>query len=237
MTVYVEKPAINLREELTSLRYAIANDANSHIRFDFKNLVVNGGFDSDTAWTKGTGWTISGGKANFNSAANNGVASSLTYNTPVLLDADKSFLFSMVFSDIVETQYRDVYAYIPGLGQVSMGDGYTSTPIVEDVIDTALVSQPNTTTLLEIRANSNIGLDHTMAVDNLSLWEADPSDGAPWLRLPHGFAVGRTGWIVRDNDTLHPEDYEEITVLGQTWIKPLVAPGHATRFSVWGKLA
>jgi hypothetical protein len=25
-------------------------------------LVVNGGFDSDTAWTKGAGWTISGGK-------------------------------------------------------------------------------------------------------------------------------------------------------------------------------
>lgn len=28
-------------------------------------LVTNGGFDSDTAWTKGTGWTISGGTANF----------------------------------------------------------------------------------------------------------------------------------------------------------------------------
>jgi hypothetical protein len=27
------------------------------------NLVSNGGFDSDTAWTKGTGWTISAGKA------------------------------------------------------------------------------------------------------------------------------------------------------------------------------
>lgn len=27
------------------------------------NLVTNGGFDSDTAWTKGTGWNISGGKA------------------------------------------------------------------------------------------------------------------------------------------------------------------------------
>lgn len=26
-------------------------------------LVTNGGFSSDTAWTKGTGWTISGGKA------------------------------------------------------------------------------------------------------------------------------------------------------------------------------
>lgn len=31
------------------------------------NAVVNGGFDTDTSWTKGTGWTISGGKAVFTS--------------------------------------------------------------------------------------------------------------------------------------------------------------------------
>ncbi len=29
-----------------------------------ENLVVNGTFDTDSDWTKGTGWTISGGKAN-----------------------------------------------------------------------------------------------------------------------------------------------------------------------------
>ncbi len=34
-------------------------------------LVVNGGFATDTDWTKGTGWTISGGSANFASGADN----------------------------------------------------------------------------------------------------------------------------------------------------------------------
>jgi hypothetical protein len=29
----------------------------------FPELVTNGGFDTDTAWAKGTGWTISGGVA------------------------------------------------------------------------------------------------------------------------------------------------------------------------------
>lgn len=29
-----------------------------------ENVVVNGDFASDNLWTKGTGWTISGGKAN-----------------------------------------------------------------------------------------------------------------------------------------------------------------------------
>jgi len=34
-------------------------------------LVTNGNFATDTAWTKGTGWTISGGSANFASGADN----------------------------------------------------------------------------------------------------------------------------------------------------------------------
>lgn len=32
-------------------------------------LTTNGGFSTDVAWTKGSGWTISGGSANFNGAA------------------------------------------------------------------------------------------------------------------------------------------------------------------------
>ena len=32
-------------------------------------LVTNGGFDSDTGWTKNAGWTISGGAANFSGSA------------------------------------------------------------------------------------------------------------------------------------------------------------------------
>ena len=30
---------------------------------DFSNIVTNGGFDADSDWNKGTGWTISSGKA------------------------------------------------------------------------------------------------------------------------------------------------------------------------------
>ena len=33
------------------------------IQHESPNLVVNGGFDQDSDWTKGTGWSISGGKA------------------------------------------------------------------------------------------------------------------------------------------------------------------------------
>lgn len=44
------------------------------------DVVVNGGFDSDTAWTKGSGWSIGGGVATKSA----GVASNLTQTTPPL---------------------------------------------------------------------------------------------------------------------------------------------------------
>ena len=35
----------------------------NYTNIDFPELVTNGGFDTDTAWSKGAGWTISGGTA------------------------------------------------------------------------------------------------------------------------------------------------------------------------------
>ena len=61
MTVYIEKPALNLREELASLRN---QGGYQEQQFYFDGLVTNGDFATDTNWTKATGWTISGGTAN-----------------------------------------------------------------------------------------------------------------------------------------------------------------------------
>jgi len=65
MTVYIEKPAVNLREELASLRN---QGGYQEQQFYFDGLVTNGTFDADTNWIKGTGWTISGGVATYSSA-------------------------------------------------------------------------------------------------------------------------------------------------------------------------
>ena len=51
-------------EEVYKLHLAGQNTA--RMKVDARNLVTNGGFDADTDWTKGTGVTISGGKANIN---------------------------------------------------------------------------------------------------------------------------------------------------------------------------
>lgn len=39
------------------------------VGFPFNNIAINGTFATDTNWAKGTGWSISGGTANFNGTA------------------------------------------------------------------------------------------------------------------------------------------------------------------------
>ena len=51
MTVYIEKPAVNLREELASLRN---QGGYQEQQFYFDGLVTNGTFDADlSGWTAG----------------------------------------------------------------------------------------------------------------------------------------------------------------------------------------
>lgn len=73
----------------------------------------------------------------------------------------------------------------------------------------------------------------TVRYDNVQLWEVDPSDNAPWIRLPFGQKVGEMGQVIRDGLPLMRSDYEEKTRSGQTFIKPLVAPGVNTEFDVY----
>ena len=62
--------------------------------FSVVELVLNGGFDTDTAWAKGTGWTISGGVAN--KAA--GTASLLTQNLQNLVTPGKTYQVTFTVS-------------------------------------------------------------------------------------------------------------------------------------------
>lgn len=59
-------------------------------------LVVNGGFDADTNWTKGTGWTIAAGVAN--KVAGSG--SSLT-QTPNILVSGRRYQVTCTVSNYV----------------------------------------------------------------------------------------------------------------------------------------
>jgi hypothetical protein len=49
-------------------------------------LVTNGGFDSDSDWTKGTGWSIANGYAHHASGANSNITQSIA------VEADKAYI-------------------------------------------------------------------------------------------------------------------------------------------------
>ena len=206
-------PALNLREklaELAGLKQRVSPDL---VRVDFGNLVTNGTFDTDTDWTKETGWTIGSGVAT-------GVAGTATFLKnpyPIGVVPSASYLFTGTLTGVAG-------GIIPHLGG-TVGTTYTGDGTFSD--------------LMRFGTDSTYGAaiwkgsTGAATVDNVSLYEADPSDDAPWLRLPYGYKVGTRGMIVRDGVVLHPSDYTEITDSGQTFIKPIVAPGVSTEFSIW----
>jgi len=207
-------PALNLREklaELAGLKQRVSPDL---VRCDFTNLVTNGGFDTDTDWTKGTNWSIGSGVASKAAGASD---ETLFQNQTALKGG----------------RYYSITATVSGrtAGGVS---------IVFTGINTGDVIEANGT---YTRQSYDFGVDEAVLflpsplfdgdIDNVSLYEADPADDAPWLRLPFGYKVGTRGRVVRDGLILHPSDYTEITDSGQTFIKPLVAPSVSTQFSIW----
>ena len=219
MTVNTVSPAIISRAEFNL--NAGQTKTPQLVRMDFGNLVTNGTFDTDTNWTKGAGWTITGGEAV-------ATAASGTLNPDPYLNLGVGRRYTggvTVVSVGAGTAQIVAYNQTPGS---NLAFATTATPATMSLSFTAIgvVNQ-----LYLWRSG---GTDLTARFDNLTLYEADPSDDAPWLRLPYGYSVGRTGMIVRDGVVLHPSDYTEIKDSGQTWIKPLVSPGASTEFSIWG---
>ena len=210
MTVNTVSPAIISRADFN--RNAGQTKTPQLVRMDFGNLVTNGTFDTDTAWSKGTGWTIGSGSAL-------ALPSSANLNQGGKLQPNR----------LHYTSY-DVSSYSAGTVYITSSNGNGTTRSANGTY-TEVIRSGTAGDVIFTAA----GL--TARIDNVSIYEADPSDDAPWLRLPYGYSVGRTGMIVRDGVVLHPSDYSEVKDSGQTWIKPIVAPGVSTEFSIWGSTA
>ena len=224
-------PALNLREklaELAGLKQRVSPDL---VRCDFGNLVTNGGFDTDTDWTKdasGNGAvTISSGTLNITSSGGTGYP---TAYQAVTTTVGQNYTITASWSaNTTGVWIRKADDFGPSSsnasGEVATNNTAASGTGSASFLATAVASYINI-----FSEQSDAG---SVVVDNVSLYEADPSDDAPWLRLPYGYKVGQRGMIVRDGVVLHPSDYTEITDSGQTFIKPIVAPGASTEFSIW----
>jgi len=193
----------------------------------FKNAVKNGGFDTNTDWIASIGSTISDGKLNVgdftgsNETIRNVPDKTVRHDvyqkvTFTISDSTANFGVRVTATNMAGTSERvqNDYHQIDGTYSVILPAGFFSQPYV----------------LAFQRIASHTG---TLKVDDVSMWEVDPSDGVPWLRLPYGQRVGTHGRIDRDGSPLMSNDYEEFRIADQYFIKPLVAPGVNTEFDVY----
>jgi len=223
MAVYIEKPAVNLREELASLRN---QGGYSEQQFYFDGLVTNGDFAADTDWTKGAGWTISGGQALFTSAA--GTTSSLSQTIDVLPNTKYAVSWNVVSNSIVG---NELYLVIGGSNISPYG--FDGTAVPNGIKSYTFTTGSVTALVIGLKLNSNINIGDTLVVDNLSVFEVDADDDVIHT-MPRGWKpkdVFEYGLLQREGSA---HDYEVIYDGFTYKVKPTVAPTAATETCVIG---
>jgi hypothetical protein len=83
------------------------------------NLLTNGTFDTNSDWTLGTGWSISGGKASCDGSQ---VSGTQLYQTPITFTNSKTY--KVVFTCTIESGNLD--ARLQGSGATVTGDAVTT---------------------------------------------------------------------------------------------------------------
>ena len=200
MTVNTVSPAIISRAEFN--RNAGQTKTPQLVRMDFGNLVTNGGFDTDT-----TGWTA--------------VTATLTVDTNRLKITNIGAVFGVAYQAFTTVVGKTYVLSVDRTDGTAGGLVYvgTSAQGSQLVAGSLIGTGSHTYTFTATTTTSYVSLFNTNATDgtgfydNTTIYEADPSDDAPWLRLPYGYKVGTRGMIVRDGVILHPSDYTEITDL------------------------
>jgi hypothetical protein len=208
MTVIIEKPAVNLREELADLRN---QGTYQEQQFYFDGLVTNGTFDSDTAWSKTGATTISGGTGNLNGTTGVGL---LFQN---ILTLGKAYY---VVFDVVS---------ITGTLTVINNDGTT--------LGTYTTTGQKTLTWTHATANGNFSFrvasgSNVASVDNVSVYETDGTDVIH--TMPKGWKpkdVFEDGLLQREGAA---HDYTVVYDGFDYVVKPAVAPTATTQTCVIG---
>ena len=204
MTVIVSKPAVNLREELASLRN---QGGYQEQQFYFDGLVTNGTFDSDTDWTKGTGWTISGGVASCDGSSTN-------FNSVVTVFPANT-LTVITFDAVVTSGYVRFNSYFAWNNILTSG---TYTFFVETPVDYDVLFQ-------------SVGF--IGSIDNISVFEVDANNDVVH-RMPKGWIPKdfyEDGLLQREGSA---HDYEVVYDGFDYYVKPTVAPSATTQTCVIG---
>jgi hypothetical protein len=220
MTVYIEKPAVNLREELASLRN---QGGYQEQQFYFDGLVTNGTFDSDLS-----GWTLSASTPPTWNAAG-----TMQFNSDgsTFSDADQSFSTTVGATYILSVEMVNV----SGSTAVYIGTSQGSSQLLPSSINsigvqTFTFTATTATTWLRFRDGSSAG---NQQIDNIFIVEVDANDDVVH-RLPKGWKpkdVFEDGLLQREGAA---HDYEVVYDGFDYFVKPAVAPSATTQTCVIG---
>ena len=223
MTVIVSKPAVNLREELASLRN---QGGYQEQQFYFDGLVTNGTFDADTDWTKETGWTISGGKLNIADEA----STSEVYNTGgQTFDPTKNYSVTFtISSSTANFGVRIALITSGGITRYVPGTYYTADGTYSVLIPAGSFSYADA-----YMGFSRIGTHTgTLSIDDVAVFETDGTDVIH--PMPKGWKpkdVYEDGLLQREGSA---HDYEVVYDGFDYYVKPTVAPSATTQTCVIG---
>jgi hypothetical protein len=220
MTVYIEKPAVNLREELASLRN---QGVYQEQQFWFDGLVTNGTFDTNTS-----GWTGSGATLSVSSGALV-ITLTGTYGQAyqaINTVAGKTYVATADLT--AETASGGIYL---GAGTTATG---TQLALSSNTVagNQAVITFVATGTTTYINMNVNGSASQTATFDNVSVFETDGTDVVH--RMPKGWKpkdVFEDGLLQREGAAY---DYEVVYDSFDYYVKPAVAPSATTQTCVIG---
>jgi len=217
MGVVISKPAINIREQLTELK---ATQGYEERQFHFDNLVTNGTFDTDTDWTKGTGWTIN---TTTNVAECDGTQTANTDLSQALSGIQAGRVYR-VSTQLTLSAGIFRFAFFDGANSVSpdfnsSGDAvyyYTAAR------DTVSVAGRGTAAFVG-------------SIDNFSIYEVDPSDNKVIHTMPKGWKplhVFEDGALQREGSAYdYTVEYDGFNYIVKETVAP-VAPYSTTVIGV-----
>lgn len=219
MTVYIEKPSVNLREELASLR----NQGGYEERqFYFDNLVTNGAFDTDV-----TGWTSPDASATLTWNAsgyadidrNGGGGVDVMRQTVTGLTAGRTYTLKF---QVVSASHV-VRAYFSSNSTTTVTNGATGFFSVNLTASSSLAG---------IQFDLLNSSTATASIDNVSVFETDGTDVVH--RMPKGWVplhIFEDGLLQREGAA---HDYEVVYDGFDYYVKPAVAPSATTQTCVIG---
>lgn len=129
-------------------------------------LVTNGTFDTDSDWTKGTGWTISGGSLNLDTSVSGSGVVTIAEQT---LSTVTGRVYKVTF-DVTEATEWAGNEWFVFLGSVNLTLGVA--PIVQSY-EFFVVAQEDDAAFLTRTSGSADG-NETLSIDNISVREINP---------------------------------------------------------------